>query len=71
MWRCHTNESHYSDAAIVAWEFVLPYYHIPILDSDIQSVKKLATFLEKEIDTLALRKAAVRIKRTARKSYTS
>jgi hypothetical protein len=60
-WRININESNYSDARLLAWDKVLPYTHLPILDSDRKSVKELEAYLSETFSKQAL-KAAVKRK---------
>lgn len=60
MWRSHRNESKYSNAEKIAWEYVLPYKHLPIIDHDTQEANKLAAFLNKIFSKQALAAAVKR-----------
>jgi len=62
MWRIHQDESNFSAADTIAWDFVLPFMHLPILDSDINEAKRLSKKLEKIFSKQALSAAAKRIK---------
>ena len=45
MWRCNRDESKFSPVEKIAWEYVLPYMHVPIIDSDEDQVRDLVKFL--------------------------
>jgi hypothetical protein len=47
MHRSTRNESNFSSAEKIAWDYVLPYRHIPIHAQDERNAEKLAEFLEK------------------------
>jgi len=65
MWRIDKDESHLSDAEIIAWEYVLPFKYILILEGDRNKAEKLSEFLSKTFSKQVLKKIAMRIKNTA------
>ena len=50
-WRIENKEENYSDAKLIAWEIVLPYRHLHILDSDEDKVKKVEERLKELLTT--------------------
>lgn len=60
-WRIDRDESNYSSARKLAWEYVLPYKHIPILDSDEKAVDEMLRFLTKAFSPQALTAAVKRL----------
>ncbi len=60
-WRIDQNETNFSDAKLLAWDYVLPYKHLPILDNDYKNVKKIKEFLEKSFSKQALSTAVKRL----------
>ena len=61
-WRIYQNEAAYPDARLIAWEIVLPYRHIHILDSDEDKVKELEVKLKELFTTYELHVVGKRIK---------
>jgi hypothetical protein len=61
MYRCEQNETYFSDAERLAWEFVLPWKYIPILDTDRSKTAELAKFLSKSFSRQALKSAASKL----------
>ena len=57
-YRSERDESHFTNAEMLAWEFVLPYRYVPILDSDTHSAEKLVIFLQSKFSRQALKLAA-------------
>lgn len=60
MWRCHRDESGYSDVKLLAWHWALPFTHLPIIDQDYKLAEKYeqmltATFTEQEISAAVAR----------------
>jgi hypothetical protein len=60
-WRIHINEKNYSDAELLAWNYILPHKHIPVLNSDYTKVKELTCYLEKAFSRQALKSAIKRL----------
>jgi len=65
MWRIDRDESRLSDAELIAWEYVLPFKHILILEGDRDKAEKLSEFLSKTFPKQVLKKAAIQIKNKA------
>lgn len=62
VWRIDVDESKYSDAELIAWELVLPWKHLPILDSDRGKILEAKRVLEKIFSKGALAEAANKIR---------
>ena len=60
-WRSQRDESKFTNAEKIAWDFVLPYQHLYILDYDTNRANSLAKKLEKVFTEEALRDAAHQI----------
>ena len=60
-WRINTNESNYSDSELIAWNFVLPEKHLPIIDEDRAQVKKVKAFLESTFSKQAMSSAVKKL----------
>ena len=60
-WRIHRDESHFSGAQKLAWKFVLPQMHVPILDSEHHEANSLTGFLSKHFSKQALKAAVKRM----------
>lgn len=63
MWRSHRDESTFSYAELIAWEYVLPFKRLPILDSDREEARKLTTFLNEHFSSEELYNTYLRIKK--------
>ncbi len=50
MYRKDGDESKFTKAEKIAWDIVLPYKHILILESDKDEVKKLVPHIQKILD---------------------
>lgn len=61
-WRIYLDESTHTNAQIIAWEIILPYKHIPIIEKDYFEVAELSKKLEKFFSKQALASTAKRIK---------
>lgn len=60
MWRVDRDETSLTDAEKLAWDFILPYRHVPILDSDHDQAKRLAAYLNRCFTEQALKAAVER-----------
>lgn len=68
MWRAHRPEGHFSDVKLLAWEWVVPYMHVSIINDDYIQVQKVTKKLEALFTHSQLKIAADRIrKRKAKK----
>jgi hypothetical protein len=61
MHRSNQDESKFSDAEKLAWEYILPFRHLFIMESERIAVKKLTLFLEKMFSKKALKTAVSKI----------
>ena len=62
-YRANRDEAHFTPAQKVAWEYVLPYMYLPVIDSDIKKAQGLSEFLEKTFPEQALIDAAESLKK--------
>ena len=60
-WRSQKDESKYSPAAKIAWELVLPYKYLPILEDDEQSVGRMIPALNRLFSEQALMEAVKKL----------
>jgi hypothetical protein len=58
----HRDESNYSDAKLLAWEAVLPFMYLPILDSDTHRAKNMEDFMERAFTESAMNNAVTKLK---------
>lgn len=61
MWRIHRDESSFSDARKLTWEYVLPYKHVPIIENDEHSAKRIEKFLNNAFTEKQLKSAVKRL----------
>lgn len=60
-WRIHQDESKFPPVRLLAWEMVLPYKHLHILDDDRRKVVEAEKFLVKAFSKQALAAAVKRL----------
>jgi hypothetical protein len=60
MWRIQRDESKFTNAQKLAWDIVLPYMYLYILDSDNAAAEKMVRYLNKTFSTKALSAAVKR-----------
>jgi hypothetical protein len=61
MHRCNKDESNFTDAQKIAWNHVLPYQHLCIVDYDEEKVRELVIMLNKTFSRQALAAAVKRL----------
>ena len=62
-YRIERDETKLSDAQLLAWEIVLPYKHVPIIDSDTTEANELTTFLNSVFSKKALKEAVIQMRK--------
>ena len=61
-WRLDQDESNFSSAQKIAWHWVLPYKHLPIVNSEYKRVREFTKLLEQAFSPQALAAAVKRLR---------